>query len=215
MPEKTKAETRFSNFEYNGWFAEPFFEPLRLYGSIGSIYTALKFMKIDPSEVKYVGGASSPTDTLVSFHMPKSHYILNASLAGFNFKADFVDWSQAPIITNIIDSATRAAAQELKTEIVRHQLQITLQVVPSMPVKELTRSFSPFITRPAKDIEFNGFILHTVDGMFMVDKSAIHDNGLYIRIIQRFAGKASMEAMAKVMFDEENWLAATLGIEIV
>jgi hypothetical protein len=215
MPGKIKAETRYSNFEYNGWFAEPFFEPVKIYGSLGSVYAALKPLKIETSDVKYQGGATTPMDSLVIFQMPKNHYALNLSMAGITFKADYVDWSQAPIITSVIESCTSAIAQSLKTEIVRHQLQIVVQAVPAVSLTELTRRFAPSIDRPAKDIDFNGFILHTANGSFVLDKSAVNDGGIYIRIMRSFEGKTTMEEMAKKMYEEENWLADTLGIEIL
>jgi hypothetical protein len=215
MAEKIKAETRLSNFQYDGWFSEPLFEPMRMYACISSVYAALKPMKIETSDVKYQGGVNTPNDALVVFQMTKSHYALNIALAGMTFKADFVDWSQAPIITNIIDGTSAALTENLKTEILRHQLQILLHVVPAVPLKELTRSLLPFISRPAADVEFSGFIMHTTNGLFMVDKSLAHDDGIFIKVVCKFTGKANMEHMAKVLFEEESWLAATLGIEIV
>jgi len=216
MPVKIKAETKFSNFEYNAWFSEPIFEPIRLYSSLASIYAVLKPLNITPSDVKYQSGATTPTDALVIFQMAKNQYALNLSLAGFTFKADYVDWSQAPIISNIIETTSKALTANLKTELNTHQLQIALQLVlPGVSMKEFTRSFSPLAIRPAGDTEFNGLILHTGTGSFIVDKSVVNENGIFVRITRKFDGKANINEMAKVLYDEEAWLAATLGIEIV
>jgi hypothetical protein len=216
MPDKIKAETKFSNFEYNAWFSEPIFEPIRLYSSIASVYAGLKPLNITPSDVKYQGSAATPTDALVIFQMAKNQYALNLSLAGFTFKADYVDWSQAPIISNIIETTSKALTANLKTELNTHQLQIVMQLVlPGVSMKEFTRSFLPLAIRPAGDTEFNGFIMHTRTGSFMVDKSAVNENGIFVRITRKFDGKTDINEMAKVLNDEEAWLAATLGIEIV
>lgn len=216
MLEKIKAETKFSNFEYSGWFVEPVFEPFRLYSSLSSIYSGLKPLNVSALDVKYHGGASTPTDTLVSFQMAKKNYALNLSLAGFTFKADFVDWSQAPIITNIIETTLKALCESLKTGMASHQLQISMQlVIPGTSLREFTRSFTPFLRRPSGDEEFSGFTLHTKTGLFVVDKSVVHEDGIFVRVLRKFEGQSDMTQMAKVLFDEESWLAATLGIEIV
>jgi len=215
MPDKIKADIKFANFEYQGWFSEPIFEPVRLFGSIGAVYTALKPLNISASDVKYQSGASTPTDTLVSLQLAKKNYTVNLALAGFSFKADFVDWSQAPIISEIIENTAKALNDNLKNTMGAHQLQINMQVVlPGVSMKEFTRSFLPLIKRPAGDVEFNGFILHTKTGVFLVDKSVIHEEGMYVRITRKFDGKANIAEMSKALYNEEAWLAASLGIEM-
>ncbi len=214
MPPKIKAETKFSHFEYDGWFLQPIFEPYRIYGAIESVYAALKPLNISPADVKYSGAASTPTDALVIFQLAKNQYALNLSLAGLTFKADNVDWNQAPIISNIIATTSKALDEKLHAEFNNHQLQIAMQLVLPIPLKEFSKSFVPMIVRPAGDVEFSGLVLHTRAGTFLVDKSVVNENGIFVRIVRKFEGKPDISEMAKVLYDEEAWLAATLGIEI-
>jgi hypothetical protein len=165
MSDKRKSEIKFAQFEYQGFFPDPVFEPQRLFGCVGKVYDGLKPFKISPLAVKYPGGASTPLDTLVSLQLANNLYTLSLSLARFSFKADFVDWSQEPIITSIIDATAKALTDNLKNEISSHQLQIAMQVmVPGVSMKEFTHSFLPLAKRPAGDAEFNGFILYTRTG---------------------------------------------------
>jgi hypothetical protein len=215
MPNKIKAETKFSHFEYDGWFLDPLFEPLRLYGVLSSVYAELKPFNITPGDVKYQGGASTPSDALVIFNLAKNQYALNLSMAGLTFKADAVDWSQAPIITNIIETTSKALTTNLKTELKSHQLQIVMQLVlPGVSLKDFSKSFAPLTMRPAGDTEFNGIVLRTRRGFFLVDKSELYEGGIFVRITQKFEGKTDVNEMAKALNDEESWLAAALGIEI-
>src|SRR5207249_6689538 len=117
MPPKIKAETKFSHFEYDGWFSQPIFEPSRIFGAIESVYAVLKPLNISPADVKYHGSASTPTDALVIFQLAKNQYALNLSLAGFTFKADNVDWNQAPVISNIIQTTSKTLAEKLHAEL--------------------------------------------------------------------------------------------------
>jgi len=215
MSNKIKAETKFSHFEYDGWFSDPLFEPLRLYSVLPSVYAGLKPLNITPADVKYQGGASTPSDALIIFNLAKNQYALNLSMAGFTFKADAVDWSQAPIITNIIETTSKALTANLKTEIQSHQLQIAMQLVlHGVSLKDFNKSFAPLAKRPADDTEFNGIVLRTLRGFFLVDKSELYEGGIFVRITQKFEGKTDINEMAKVLNDEEAWLAAALGIEI-
>lgn len=214
MPPKIKAETKYSNFQYDAWFSEPIFEPFRLHGVLASVYAGLKPLNISPSDVKYQGSAVTPADALVIFQLAKNQYALNLSLSGLTFKADQVDWSQAPIISSIIETTSKALTEKLSIELNRHQLQIAMQLVLPVPIKEFSKSLAPMIVRPAGDVEFSGLVMHTNTGAFFVDKSVVNENGIFVRIMRKFEGKADINEMAKVLYDEEMWLAATLGIEI-
>lgn len=216
MADKIKAETKFSNFQYSGFFSEPVFEPIVLYSTIGAVYEGLKPLNISPGDVKYLGvGLTSPNDHLVSFELAKNHYTLSLALAGFTLKANFVDWSQAPVISEIIKTTSNVLHKAANRTVNRHEFHIMMQVVvDSVSTKELTRALSISVSRPANDVEFHGIILHTSTGMFVVDKSTVNENGLFLHILRKFSGELDIDRMAKVLHDEEAWLSATLGIEI-
>ena len=152
MSDKIKADVKFARFEYDGWFSRPVFEPIRLYAAVSGVYQGLEPYNISASDVTYPGGATSPMDTLLKIQLAKQHYELNLRLAGFNFKADFVDWTQEPIITNIIETTTQSLTSSLNTEVTTHQLQIAMQLLlPGISIKDFTRKLLPSVKRPASD----------------------------------------------------------------
>ena len=214
--DKTKAVTKFSVFDYQAWFNEPIFEPARLFTAITPIYRTLLKWNISAQDVKYPGGATNPTDTLVTLQLVNNHYALNLSLAGMSFKAEYVDWSQASVITEIIETSSMNMKTALGVEFAKYQLQIVLQLVlEGKSIKELTKNLaSPFV-HPPTDVDFYGLLLQAGDVVFMLDKSAINPNGIFVRITHTFKGGTSMPEMAKVLYEDESWLANTLGIEIV
>jgi hypothetical protein len=213
MADKIKGDVKFSNFEYQGFFSEPVFEIIRIYGAVEPVYAGLKPLNVTAGDVKYKGGVTTPNDPIISFELAKNHYTLTLALAGFSFKADYVAWEQAPVITDIIEKASAALKANLGKTVTAHHLQLVMQFVPSVPIKGLTQSLLPTLIRAKQDVDFSGFILHTKTGVFVLDKSAIHDNGMFVRIVHRFDGPQAMEVMAKAMYDDEAWLADTLGIE--
>jgi hypothetical protein len=215
MLDKIKAEVKYARFEYDGWFSRPVFEPSRLYAAVGGVYQGLEPYNVTASDVKYPGGATSPIDTLLRIQLAKQHYELNLTLAGFKFKAEYVDWTQEPIITNIIEATTQSLTSSLNTKVTAHQLQIQMHVLlPGVSMKEFTRKLLPSVKRPDSDAEFHGLILHTATGTFLCDKSAAFDNAMFVSIVRKFAGQPSFKDMAKDLMAEEMWLADTLGIEI-
>jgi hypothetical protein len=102
MAAKVKARTKFSSFEYIAAFADPLFEPVRVYAAVDSVYRALKPWNVLPQDVKYKGGINTPFDPIVSIELAKAQYIVNLAGGGFGFKGTAVDWSQAPVIIEII-----------------------------------------------------------------------------------------------------------------
>jgi|SRR5215469_137962 len=216
MANNIKADIKLASFEYEGRFDEPIFEPSRLYASIGGVYKELRSADNVQPDVRYPGGATTPSDTLVRLQLIKNHYTLDLSLSGFTFKADFVDWSQEPLITNIIENTAKALMKGLGTKPSSHKLQIVMQIgLPEgVSLRDFTKPFLPRIERPENDTEFCGFIVHIKDGNFFFDKSATIDNAMFASILRRFSGQVSFSEMAKTLLKEEMWLASTLGIEI-
>jgi hypothetical protein len=216
MAVKVKATTKSSSFEYIGAFADPLFEPMRVYGAIDAVYRALKPWNVAAQDVKYKGGITTPFDPLISVELAKAQYTLNLGLGGFGFKATAVDWSQAPVIIEILQSTARALEDSLHVAVTVHTLTIIMQVaIEGKSIRELTLPFAVPLGYPAKETDFFGFMLHTVDdGLFYVDKSAADANDLFVRIVRKFKGNLSMEAMSKDMYEAEHGLADALGIEM-
>jgi hypothetical protein len=216
MAVKVKATTKSSSFEYVAAFADPLFEPVRVYGAMDAVYRALKPWNVASHDVKYKGGITTPFDPLISVELAKAQYTINIGLGGFGFKATAVDWSQAPVIIEIIQSTAKALEDALHVVVADHTLTIIMQVaIEGKSVRELTVPFAAPLGYPAKDTDFFGFMLHTIDdGLFYVDKSAADPNDLFVRIVRKFKGKLSMEDMSKDMYKAEHGLADALGIEM-
>jgi len=211
-----KANTKFSSFEYIAGFADPLFEPIRVYGAVDSVYRALKAWNVLPQDVKYKGGINTPFDPVISIELAKTQYTINLGMGGFGFKGNAVDWSQAPVIIEIIQSTAKALEGALKTVRADHSLTIIMQLaLVGKSIREITIPFAAPMGYPIKETDFFGFMLHTInDGLFYVDKSAADPNDLFVRIVRKFKGNQEMETMSKDMYEAELWLAKTLGIEI-
>jgi hypothetical protein len=216
MATKVKARTKFSSFEYIGAYADPLFEPIRLYGAVDAVYRALKPWNVLTQDVKYKGGINTPFDPIVSIELAKAQYTINLGLGGFGFKGNAVDWSQAPVIIEIVQSTAKALEGALKAVTAEHTLTIIMQLATEgKSIKEITIPFAAPLGYPTNEIDFFGFMLHTTDdGLFYVDKSAADPNDLFVRIVKKFKGKLEMEDMSKQMYNAEFGLADTLGIEI-
>jgi hypothetical protein len=211
-----KAITKFSSFEYVGTYADPLFEPIRIYGALDTVYRALKPWNVLTQDVKYKGSINTPFDPVVSIDLANAQYTINLGMGGFGFKGNAVDWSQAPVIIEIIQSTAKALESALKVVTAEHSLTIIMQLATEgKSIREITNPFGSLMGYPAKETDFFGFMLHTTnDGLFYVDKSANDPNDLFVRIVRKFKGRQDMEPMSKDIYDAELWLAKTLGIEI-
>jgi hypothetical protein len=216
MPAKVKANTKASSFEYVGNFAEPLFEPARVYSAVDSVYRALKPWNVLPQDVKYKGGITTPFDPIVSIELAKAQYVVNIGLGGFGFNGNAVDWGQAPVIIEIIQSTANALGDALHVVTGEHSLTLIMQVaVEGKPIKDLTLPLAPPFGYPGEKTDFFGFMLHTTGGgLFHVDKFTANPKDLYVRIVRKFKGSRSMTDMAKELHDDELWLANALGIEM-
>lgn len=216
MPETVRADTRYAAFEYVAMFADPVLEVFRVASAIQPLYAVLKKWNITPQDVKYKGQIITPNDPLVSFEIAKKSYTLTLAQASITFTGEQVDWSQAPLITEIIETATIEATKALGVGISQHRLQIIMQLLPEgKSIKDLTKSLYAPLGRSADDLDFYGFLLYTRNGLFSVDKSVADPAGLFVRIQRTFGGDAKMADMAAALNNDENWLADKLGLEIV
>ena len=215
MAVKVKAKVKFSSFDYVGTYSEPAFEPIRMFAAINPLYRALKAWNVSPQDVKYGAGLST-SEPLISIQLAKTHYTVNVGLASFGFKATFVAWDQAPIIIEIINSASTALAGALNMTLVEHNLTIVMQLaIEGKSIGDLTRHLSMPLGYPAADTDFYGFLLYSKDGsLYTVDKSAADPDDLFVRIVRKYGVGHSMDEMAKGMYESEQGLAQALGIEI-
>jgi len=216
MPGRVKATAKFSGFEYQGGFADPVFEPLRIFSATGTVYRALKPWNISPQDVKYRAGALASTEPIVTFELAKKHYSVSVAMAQFVFNSNAVAWDQAPVIIEIIGSTASALAKELGVTVTQHSLSISMQLgITGKSIQELTGALSIPLGYPASDTDFFGFLLYTKDGVvFTVDKSAADPNDLFVRIVRKYKGTQDMDNMAKELYEDEQGLANALGIEI-
>ncbi len=209
-----KADTKYSAFEYETWFNEPIFETFRIPTVVQAIYEALAPWNISTENVKYASSITTPNDPVVSFQLARNLYSLSLCIAGLKFKAESVDWEQAPAIIGIIEAARVAVSKAVETvTIKRHQLQIIMQLAPARAIKDLTKPFAGNINR--QDLDFYGLVLYTKDGLFLVDRSVADATNLFVKIQRRFEADKNMDEMAANLHDDEKWLAGILNIEIV
>jgi len=216
MPSKVKANTKSSTFEYVASYVNPLFEPIRVYAAVDSVYRALKPWNVLPQNVKFKGGVNTPFDPLVSIELAKAQYTINLGLAGFGFSGNAVDWGQAPVIIEIIQSTANALGESLHVAAVEHSLTIIMQVgIEGKSIKELTLPMAAPFGYPADKTDFFGFMFHTTEGgLFYVDKAVADPKDLFVRIVRKFTGTKSMKDMAKELYDDEKLLANVLGIEM-
>lgn len=216
MPEKTKAEVKFSSFEYQGSFADPVFDTAPLVSAGQAVYAALKPWNISPQDAKYIFPVSSVADPVISFELANRKYLFSLAHSAIALKVDWADWSQAELIIQMAETFKKTVTGVLNTEVTGHRLNILIQVVlEGKLIKDITKPLAAPLKRMVDDLDCYGFILHTTRGLFLVDKSVVNPNGLFMRIEHRFDGQTTFTKMAEALHADELWLADVLALEIV
>lgn len=214
MPEKIKAKVNYAAFEYHGYFGDPILNNQRLLPVLQHLYEALKQWNIRPQDVKYKNAVAA-NDGSVFFELAGGRLVLAVSHAGFTVTVQNADWNQAEFVSQLIAGCWGAVTRALEIEAHHHELQIQMTVTPEgKSLQDITASFAaPWHLRSADTLEMCGVILYTADGVIVLDRAVANPQGIFAKIVHRFQGQTAFPQMAQQLYDDEAWLANTLGME--
>jgi hypothetical protein len=214
MMQKTKANIPYAVFEYNGFFGDPILNNARLAPAIQDLYSTLTQWNIQPKDVKYRNPASA-VESSVTLELANGRIAFNLSHSGVTLSVQNADWSQAELITSIIEGCLKTLDTAAGVKIKRHELQIMMTAIPEgKPLKEISKEFAvPWKLRPNDALDFCGVVLYTSRGMIVVDKAVANPEGIFVRIVRRFDATVALSDMVKDLNETEIWLGETLGLE--
>ena len=107
MAEKTKTKIGFAGFQYDGFFGDPILDNQRLVPVLQPLYGARKALNVRPQDVKYKHPAAA-NDASVWFELALGKIVLNLSHSGFALTVQNADWSQAEMLTQLLESCWKA-----------------------------------------------------------------------------------------------------------
>jgi hypothetical protein len=214
MSEKYKAVVKYSAFEYKGDFEQPVFDNNLFSIACKAAYAALKPWNIAPQDVRFPN-ASTAADPLAFFEVSNKKYVFGLNRAALTLRVEWVAWDQSELILTMMESFAKAVCSALGVSFLQHTLSILMQVVPDgTTIANITKPLVNALTQTPSPSDFCGFSLHTKSATFLVDKSIVNLNGLFIRIDSTFDGGTPLAQMAEGMRLNEYWIAETLGLEI-
>jgi hypothetical protein len=215
MSEKIKAKVTAAGFQYDGFFGDPILNNQRLMPLLQPLYEALKVWNIRPQDVKYKNAAAA-NDASVSFEIAFGKLVLSVSHTGLTLVVVNADWSQAEMVTQLVEACWKAVEATLGIKASRHDLQIAMTVVPEgKSQKEITKPFAgPWRLRPADEAEMCGVIIYTAHGSFLVDRAAATPQGIFAKIVHRFSAQITFSEVLKQLYEDEQWLLSALGLEL-
>jgi len=214
MVEKTKAKISVAGFQYDGFFGDPILNNQRLVPLLQPLYEALKTWDIRPANVKYKNPVAA-NDASVSFEIASGRLVLSISHTGFTLVVVNADWSQAELVTQLLEACWKASEGALGIKASRHELQIGMTVIPEgKSQQDITRTFAgPWELRPTDELQMCGVILYTANGSLVVDRAAANPQAIFAKIVHRFDGQTAFPEMLKQLYDDELWLGNVLKLE--
>lgn len=215
MPNKTKAKVSMAGFQYDGFFGDPILDNQRLMPLMQPLYEALKAWNIRPQDVKYKHPAAA-NESSVAFEIALGRLVLNVSHTGLTLVVINADWSQAEMVTQLLEDCWKAVEGALGIKASRHDAQIGITVVPEgKSPKDITKSFAvPWRLRPGDESEMCGVIIYTAHGSFLVDRAVANPQAIFAKIVHRFDGQTAFSDMLKQLYEDELWLVSTLELEL-
>jgi hypothetical protein len=214
MAEKTKAKITHAAFQYDGYFVDPILNAGKLVQLVQPLYEVFKAWNIRPQDVKYKNTPNA-NDAAASFEVANGRIVLHLSQAGFTLQVQNADWSQAELVTQLVEGCWKAASASLQIGPGRHDLQIMMTMIPEgKSQKELTQSFAaPWKLRPADPLEMCGVVLYTSHGVVVLDRAALNPQAIFAKLVHRFDSRAIFSEMVKELYSDELWLGDVLQLD--
>jgi hypothetical protein len=217
--DKTFAQVPLSFLDYRAFFESPIFGAWeeRHHEVVAAVFDAFRPWGIG---LEHVGGKQNPanlSELQMTFNLLGGRVVFSV---GLEYSSVFVtnpNWGEADLIIRVAKAGTQAVLEAAKPAINRQQ------ITPAMHLKPEGRRVSSITSRfvnadiPAVEpsaIEGYGFSIYRGNGSYVVDKSALYPDALFVRIMRTFGPDKPLEDLAKDIGQEEAGILELLNLRL-
>lgn len=215
--ELTIAEIQQSVFEYRANFIEPITN--LLYGPrqseiVKALQKALSRWQVGFENISWNREAKNLGDVQLTFGIPSQIAAVQVGVLGVTMSAFNPDWSRAPILVQLFQTATQALKESTSQSFQSQAATLSFHVKPGVrPFKEILGQFVNREALGTNDAMF-GVSVYARDYLFVIDNSSIVQDGVFIKLVRNFGADKQFEEMASAIYSDEVAVLQRIGMKL-
>jgi len=213
MAEKAIADIPESYLEYRAEFVAPMFEVWTIPNPLVSgLFSALRKWHIGLGDISWNKDSSTYKDFQITFNVPKMSVLIRLNMDAATFVASNPDWSEAPALIELYETAMHTIRQTTKGEISSQEIALGMHVKPGeKSFKDLMSGLvNTSLLGPAK---MYGISVYQDDSSFVIDKSVRYPDSAFVRLYRRVGPSTSFREIAEILHQDELRALGLLGLE--
>jgi hypothetical protein len=218
MTDKIKALVQQAGFGYRLTYQEPIFDLEKLDTvAVGAVFEALRPWNISLEQVVFKDEAANLAEEAITFNLFGGRITFVLNPGGCGLGVGNPSWSEAGLITQIASAAVGAALRATGAKRGKQLGSITMHLTPHAGIiRDITSKFvkldlDKLTGAPAHNF---GFSVYQDDLLWVVDKSAMFEKSLFVRMDRTVQPEAPFEQLAQKLNEDENKLLDLLGLEV-
>jgi hypothetical protein len=219
MPaELNVADIQQAFFEYRANFKEPItilWSGGRQAEIIDAMHKALAPWRVDLENIGWNAGAKNLRDVQLSFTLPSQFASVLVGIAGVTMTALNPDWSRAPELVTLFQSALGAVKLSTRQDVQSQQTTLGFHLKPpaARPFRDVVTQFVNAESL-GNDAAMYGVSVYYSDHTFVIDASGSIQGGLFVKLVRNFTAERQFEEMAKELHSDEEVVLRRLGLKL-
>lgn len=217
MAEKIVAHVQAPFFLYRLLFKTPLFDLEKLDDvAAKAAFTAFRQWNISLENITFKDDAKNLAEEATDFALFGGRVNFSIAPGGCALAVRNPNWSEADLIAKVAAAGTDAVLKAIREEADKQFGSILMHLTPSSgTIGDLTAKFINFDAKAlVGPPQCYGFSVHRDDMLWVVDRSALFQNSLFVRIDRWFPAEESFEQMAMQLRGDEDKLLELLGLEV-
>jgi hypothetical protein len=213
------AEVPLSFIEYKVFYREPLIHAAKLYSEVTpAVFHAMHPWHISLENVSYRQNAANLGEVAVTFLLLGGRVALTITLGFASVLVRDPNWSEAQLLTDIVRAGNGALFGSRNGLVSANQ-----RVSVAMHVKPLTGQIKDLLARivhPSQgvltdsDVTAYGFSVYREDCSWLVDKSVLYSDALFVRVERVTGATIPIEEIASTLRKDEMILMDLLNLDI-
>lgn len=182
---------------------------------VDALLKALSPWQVRLENVTWNQAAKTLGEAQLTFGVPSLLSTLNVGVGSLTITALNPDWSRAPILASLFQTAVDALKQSIRQELQSQQVTLGFHLKPgAKPFRETLTQFVNAKALGVDDASFFGVSAYYSDFSFVLDASASFPAGVFVKLVRNFGAEKRFEEMATVLSKDEETVLHRLGLTL-
>jgi len=204
--------------EYRATFKEPIAE--LWYGGrqgeiISSLQRALSPWAVGLENVTWQQAPKNLGEVQLTFAIPSMVATLQIGVGGAVMTAINPDWSRVSQLISLFQTGAESIVKTTGREFQFQQATLGFHIQPSG--KGFRETLGRFVNASAlgcEDAQMFGVSVYYSDFLFVIDKSVMFPEGVFVRLIRTFSPPTRLDEMATILHKDEETVLSKLGLRL-